>query len=270
MNNRPIGLYDSGVGGLGVLKEIARTLPDESIIYLADSARVPYGKRKQEEIIQYNKEVIEFLIAQRVKVILAACNTSSAIALPYLQGKYSVPIIGLIEHGAQMAIKSKRIGVIATEGTVKSKAYSMTLENINPDADVFEQACPILVPVVEMGVINNRWTNWLVYQALLGLLNKNLDSLILGCTHFPHLSTIIQEIIGDHVKLLDPAKQVSVALAQFLKSNDLSSRNNSIEMKFFTTGSPEHFSKVARIILPERSCRALPVRLDLAVRAASA
>ena len=270
MNNRPIGLYDSGVGGLSVLKEFSNVLPNESFVYLADSARVPYGKKSKEEIIQYNKEVIEFLISQGVKVIVAACNTSSAIALPYLANKYSVPIIGMIEYGAQMAVKNKKIGVIATEGTVNSKAYSTALKAINPDAEVFEQACPILVPVVEMGVINNRWTNWLVYQSLSGLLDKGIDSLILGCTHFPHLRHIIQEIVGDNIKLLDPAQQVTAALAKFLTANDMTSRNSTSECKFYTTASPEHFNKVARIILPQKACRALPVRLDIAVRAASA
>jgi glutamate racemase len=239
----PIGVFDSGVGGLTVLRQIMETLPHEDVIYLADTARVPYGGRTPEEIIAINQEIIPFLIKEGAKLIVMACGTSSAIAYPVLQDEYLIHIISLIEagaRGAENATRSGRIGLIATAATVNSGAY--------PDAikgKVFPAACPLFVPLIEGGFVESDETRKVAKEYLKPLLAENIDTLILGCTHYPHLAKIIKEIVGSNVTLVDPAEEVVQDIKKMLKkAGTLKTTSAPGKYEYFVTGSPLQFVEI--------------------------
>lgn len=248
--NSPIGLYDSGLGGLSVVREVFRSLPDESIVYVGDTARVPYGGRKSTELLAFNREILGFLLEKGVKAVVIACNTSSAIALPVLAQECRVPILGLIEAGSRAAVqRGRRIGVIATEATIRSQAHLKAIATLTQACEVFPVACPSLVPMIESGLWEGSRASAIVYESLLPLLDADLDTLILGCTHYPFVAPLIRAILGEQVNLIDPAEETVRALEEILGAHDLKAEKGSPHHQLFVSGDPHAFEIAARQLL---------------------
>ncbi|MFH1684009.1 MAG: glutamate racemase, partial [Candidatus Margulisiibacteriota bacterium] len=249
----PIGVFDSGVGGLTVLQQIMKQLPNEDVIYLADTARVPYGSRPPQEIIKISHEVIPFLIKEEAKLIIMACGTSSAIAYPVVKDEYPLYIINMIEPGARAAVeasKTGKIGVIATTGTVNSRAFQNKIKELNKDANVHAVSCPLFVPLVEGGFVESDETKRVAKEYLKPLLKENIDTLILGCTHYPHLSSVLQSIAGPQVVLIDPAQEaVKDAKKLLKKAGTLKTKAYPAKYKYFATGSPIQFQDIGSRLL---------------------
>ena len=249
----PIGVFDSGVGGLTVIKEIMRQLPNEDFIYLADTAHLPYGGKTPEEIIKYNEEIIPFLIDRGAKLIIMACGTSSALAYPVVKDKYKAQIISLIEPGAKSALAAssgQKIGVVATIGTINSNAYPEKIRSLDPKAEVFSQACPLFVPLIESGFTENEEARKVAAEYLKPLLKENIDTLILGCTHYPHLTKIIHEIAGPGVRLVDPAESaVEEAKKLLSKAHTIKKNNPHPKYEYFVTGPVAPFVEVGSRLL---------------------
>jgi glutamate racemase len=211
-----IGVFDSGVGGLTVFREISRALPGQPLVYLGDSARVPYGTKSFETVRRYSLEAADFLLKLDVKMVVVACNTATAAALPELEARLPVPVVGVIRPGAEAAVattRSGRIGVIATEGTVKSQAYSRAILDLDPAAEVFEVACPLFVPLVEEGWANTRVAQEVADVYLAPLLDASIDTLVLGCTHYPLLKETLQRVAGERVTIVDSAETTARRVA---------------------------------------------------------
>ncbi|GBF10858.1 glutamate racemase [Tepidibacillus sp. HK-1] len=249
MEEQPIGILDSGVGGLTVVKEIFRQLPKEKVIYFGDTARCPYGSRPAEEVKEFTLEIVNFLVKQKVKMIVIACNTATAAALDTVKEKVNIPVVGVIGPGSLAAIKhtkTGKIGVIGTEGTIFSGAYEQTLKKINPKLSIVSQACPSLVPLVESGIQEKEEIKKIVNEALKPIAKKEIDSLILGCTHYPILSEYIQEVVGSHVKLLSSAEETAREVSTILHYQNIAAHHlNSSAHRFYTTGDPIHFKQIA-------------------------
>lgn len=245
----PIGVFDSGVGGLTVLRELMHQLPHEETIYLADSARVPYGGRPPEEIIKINQQIIPFLIDRGAKLVVIACGTSSSIAYSVIKDDYKVKLVGLIEPGARAAAaatKSGNIGLIATLGTINSGAYQSALSSFK----VFGQACPLFVPLVEGGFTETEETKKVAKEYLKPLLKEKIDTLILGCTHYPHLSKILREIVGPGVKLIDPAEETTAEVKRLLKqAGTLSPKTAPAKHSYLVTGPVGQFETIGSRLL---------------------
>jgi glutamate racemase len=219
-----VGMFDSGVGGLTVFQEFTRTLPHENIIYLADTARVPYGGRSASEIIQINKEILGYFDHLGVKMVIMACGTSSAIAYPLLKDKYRFPIVGMIEGGAKMSVsstKNKNIGIIATAGTINSGAYEKAIVALDKNVKVFNAACPLLVPLIEGGFATSDETIKVLKEYLKPLIASNIDTLVLGCTHYPHVASALKGILGAGVTLVNPAEEVAGTAKDILSSSKM-------------------------------------------------
>ncbi|MCT2537915.1 glutamate racemase [Aquibacillus koreensis] len=254
--DQPIGVIDSGVGGLTVASELMRQLPKEELIYLGDTLRCPYGPRPKEEIIQYTWEMVEFLLRKNIKILVVACNTATAFTLDQLRQELPIPVIGVIQPGARSAIKmsqNMRIGVIGTEGTIQSKAYPKALQNINSSIRVNDLACPRFVPMVESGVLSGPEAYKVVYESLKPLKDKNhIDTLILGCTHYPLLRDTIQEVMGEHVQIIssgeETAREVSTIMGYQKK---LYNGDRVPHHQFYTTGRVEVFRSIANIWLDQ-------------------
>jgi len=247
---QPVGVFDSGVGGLTIAREILRQLPAETIIYYGDTAHVPYGSKTAEQLNIYARAIVEFLIEQGVKAIVDACNTTSAIALPYLKQKYNLPIVGVIEPGVKEALavtRRGRIGVIATEATVASGVHERLLKSLSPEVEVYLQACPRLVPLVEAGIIEGEEARSAVAEYVTPLVKKGIDTLILGCTHYPFLAPLIQEITGPEVVLVDPAASTVKELATILREQGgLRNFHGSKAHVFYVSGPIETFRNTAQ------------------------
>jgi glutamate racemase len=247
MNNHAIGVFDSGVGGITVVKEIMRQLPHETIYYFGDTLRCPYGERTEKEVKQFTLETIDFLLQFPLKAIIIACNTATAAALKDVRERASIPVLGVIEPGARAAIKSTsngEVGIIGTVRTIKSGAYERTLRRIHPNIVTHSLACPSLVPLVEAGLRHTAQADTMVTEALQPLLGLNMDTLILGCTHYPLLTKSIQKAIGDEVKLISSAEETASELSTILQyRNMLATRNQ--KHRFFTTGDKEKFAELA-------------------------
>ena len=245
-----IGVFDSGVGGLTVLQEVHRQLPNESVVYFGDTARLPYGKRSPAEIIEYVYEILRWMETEQVKMAIMACNTSSALALDIVRKDFDLPILGLILPGARAAVgKGKRIGVIATTATVKSEAYVRAICESDPQAQVFQVDCPEFVPLIESDRIQDPYTLQVAREYLQPLVEANIDTLVLGCTHYPHLSGVFRQILSPHVALVNPASYVVRAAGQELDLMGLrclDNRNARAETRFFVSGEPDRFAQVSR------------------------
>ncbi|MFH1386736.1 MAG: glutamate racemase [bacterium] len=249
----PIGIFDSGVGGLTVLAEIMRQLPHEDIIYFADTARVPYGNRPPEEIVKINEEIIPYLIDHGAKLIVMACGTSSAIAYPVLKDRYKVHLINLIMPGSKAALeatKTGKIGVMATVGTVNSGAYQEILRSLRPDLEVTAVACPLFVPLIERGLTETDETRQVIKEYLKPLKAAGVDTIILGCTHYPHLARLIQEQAGQSVKLVDPAEETARETKKLLKDlGTLKPLNSIAKHEYLVTGPLNQFLEVGSRLL---------------------
>lgn len=253
-NLAPIGVFDSGVGGLTVVKEIMNQIPDETIIYFGDTARVPYGSKSKETIITYSRQIIRFLLTKNVKAVVIACNTASAFALDTVKNEFDLPIIGVVKPGAKVAAettKNGRIGVIGTEGTIQSGIYNEFLNKTNPNLKVYGKACPLFVPLVEEGLVDDSVTLEMARRYIGEILVNDIDTLVLGCTHYPLLRNTIRKVVGDKVALVNPAFETAQALNMILKEKGIKSDGiPKSDHKFFVSDGADKFKKFANTILP--------------------
>lgn len=254
--NAPVGVFDSGVGGLTVAREIMRNLPSEKIVYFGDTARVPYGSKSKETIIRYSRQIIRFLQEQQVKAIVVACNTASAFALDAVRDELDIPIIGVIEPGARVAAeetKNKRVGIIGTIGTVDSGIHADYLKMLDPQITVIAKACPLFVPLVEEGWLHDSVTLEVAGRYLKEFKDEEVDTLILGCTHYPLLRSIIRTVMGEDVRLVNPAYETALELLRLLKEKDLLSTGTGQEefpYRFYVSDLADKFKDFANSILP--------------------
>lgn len=250
----PIGIFDSGLGGLTVVRQIHRVLPREDVIYLGDTARVPYGTKSPGTVIRFACEDTQFLLQQNVKAVVVACNTASAWALPTLEKRFRVPIFGVIAPGVQAALaasRARRIGVIGTSATIRSEAYSRALIARDEAVKVFARACPLLVPLVEEGWTNHRITHAVLSEYLAPLRRHRIDALILGCTHYPLLRQAIRQVMGSAVQLIDSAGACAVYVRDRLEEMGLvvSGRRRAGVIRPFVTDETDRFARLARRFL---------------------
>lgn len=257
LSNSPIGIFDSGVGGLTVAREIMRQLPQEKLVYFGDTARVPYGSKSQTTIIRYTRQIIRFLQSKNVKAIVVACNTASAFALEEVADEIDIPIIGVVKPGANIAAKmtkNNKIGVIGTAGTIDSKLYTKIIHQSNKKAQVLGKACPLFVPLVEEGWLNDPVTIEVAKRYLAPLMDSGIDTLIMGCTHYPLLRTTIQEIVGDGVQLINPAYETTKELYKLLNETNLIRNGNELmlgnQYEFYVSDAADKFMRFADSILP--------------------
>lgn len=248
-----IGIFDSGIGGLTVVKRIAENLPNENIIYFGDTARVPYGSKSNTTVIEYSIQDADFLIKKNVKLIVVACNTASSAALDALRERFEIPIIGMIEPGAKMALeltKNEKIGVIGTNATINNKAYSSELLKLDPKADVVEKACPLFVPLAEEGWLDHKATYAAAEEYLTELKSAKVDTLILGCTHYPILSKVIQDVMGNKVKLIDSGMAASKIVEDYLSGRNLKNSSNNLGFnEYYVSDLPVKFKEIAERFL---------------------
>ncbi|MEJ6400424.1 glutamate racemase [Nicoliella lavandulae] len=250
MNSQPIGFMDSGVGGLTVAKEVIAKLPNESVIYFGDEARLPYGEKSQTEIQTFATQIADFLVKKQIKLLVVACNTATAQALPLLKQHLSIPVIGVIDPGSQLAItttRNNRIGVIATNGTVNSHAYENELKHLDQNAAVFSLGCPRFIPMVEDGNYHSSADQAIVDMDVKPILQNDIDTLIMGCTHYPIMRSLIQNAVGPKIKLVDPGLAVSDQVIEILDELDLHAPlDHQATYQFYTTGSVDNFVKIAQ------------------------
>jgi glutamate racemase len=253
IDHRPIGLFDSGIGGLTVLKSLLSALPIESFIYLGDTARLPYGSKSPQTIERYLIQNIEFLIRRNVKAIVVACNSASTVLLGPVRD-FGVPVYNVIEPGAACAVKTSpglKIGVLGTKATVRAKSYVRAIQGLAPDARVFQQACPLLVPLVEEGWENDPLTNLIVYRYLTPLIDAGVDTLIMGCTHYPALRLNFEKVTGGRISLVDSSEAVAALISSDLASGRLRASEARRDLEILTTDASESFIEVARrLMLP--------------------
>jgi glutamate racemase len=261
--HRAIGIFDSGVGGLTVCKELIRQLPGENLIYLGDTARVPYGTKSAQTVEQYALEAAGFLVDQGVKLLVVACNTASAVALPALRERYQLPVIGVIEPGAQRAADSlnRRIGVIGTEGTINSRRYEEAIRNLLPDAAVFSAACPLFVPLAEEGWAEHEVALLACREYLQPLIEAQIDTLVLGCTHYPLLHKTLQKVLGPDVLLVDSAEETARSVATLFQEQGLGRPEHGGQRDFYVTDVPTRFERVGRAFLGRELVKAGQVRI---------
>lgn len=251
-SDRPIGVFDSGIGGLTVLKALTDALPGEDFIYLGDTARLPYGTKSNEVIIRYSKENTEFLLAKGIKMLVVACNTSSAVALDAIASDTMVPVIGVIEPGARAAVKASRngkIGVIGTEATIASGAYTRAIQRLGRKSEIYTRACPLLVPLAEEGWVDNEVAERTVSHYLESLKQSGIDTLLLGCTHYPLLRAMFAQVLGASVRIVDSATATAVEVGDRLRMLRLAKRGADGSQSFFVTETPDRFVRVGRRFL---------------------
>jgi glutamate racemase len=255
-SNGPIGIFDSGVGGLTLLREMESLLPYEDFIYFGDTARMPYGVRTERDVVNFSEQIFDWLTAQDCKLIIMACNTISGL-YPEMGrcGRNAIPLVGMINYGSVAAALyvtySFRIGVLATKRTVQSRVYRKIIDHFDPTVHLYPQECTELIPLIEEGMIGSPTTRSLSEKYLVPLLKKNVDTLILGCTHLPFIRTIIQDITGPSVTIIDPARRTAVLATKVLEDHGLRRKNRSRPGKkhFFVTGDPVRFEETASLLL---------------------
>jgi glutamate racemase len=249
----PIGVFDSGVGGLTVLKSLYQRLPNESFLYFGDTKRVPYGTRSQAEIVEFVRQILTWMVQEQVKMAIMACNTSSALALEIVRTEFDLPILGIILPGARAAVQTgKRIGVIATPATVNSESYPQAIQEINPEAKVWQVGCPKFVPLIEQNQIAAPQTLAVVYEYLQPLLDARIDTLVYGCTHYPHLEPVISQILPRSVSQVDPAQHLAAAAARELELLGLSqTQRGQQSTRFCVSGCPNQFAQTSQQWLGE-------------------
>ncbi len=252
----PIGVFDSGVGGLTVAREIARQLPNENIVYFGDTARVPYGSKSEETIIRFSEQIIRFLEKKHVKAIVIACNTASALALETVRDQFNIPILGVVIPGARAAVaatKNLKVGVIGTEATVRSKMYTKNIQKMNPKVEVIEKACPLFVPLVEEGFREHHITDEAIHYYLESVKDTGIDAMILGCTHYPLLRTKIQQYVGNDIQIVNPAYETAMELKQLLKREgiaNLGMEEPYSKYEFYVSDAAEKFREFANSVMP--------------------
>src|SRR5574344_686705 len=253
MKDFPVGIFDSGVGGLTVAREVMRQMPNENIVYFGDTARVPYGSKSKETIINFSRQIVEFLKTKNVKAIVIACNTASALALETIKEEVDIPVIGVVKPGAKtaaMTTKNKRIGVIGTEATINCGIYTEYLREINAEIQVFAKTCPLFTPLVEENWLYDSVTIEIAERYLSEFKGYDIATLVLGCTHYPLIRHILQKVVGDKVSLVNPAYETAIALKKVLESNGLIREAGVMEHKFYVSDGAEKFRSFANSILP--------------------
>lgn len=255
-NAAPVGVFDSGVGGLTVAREIMRQLPNENLVYFGDTARVPYGSKSRDNIIRYSRQIIHFLKTKGVKAIVIACNTASALALDVVREESDIPIIGVVEPGARAALQitqTKKIGVIGTEATVQSAMYGKIIKGLDPTVSVIGKACPLFVPLVEEGFAKHKVTEEIIDYYLASMKESDIDSLILGCTHYPLLRSRIRAYLGDKIQLVNPAYETAMDLKYILKESGMENAGKEgkhATYSFYVSDAADKFKQFANSILP--------------------
>lgn len=255
-SDAPIGVFDSGVGGLTVVREIMRQIPNEKIIYFGDTARVPYGSKSKEVVTRYSRQIVRFLRTQRVKAIVIACNTASAMALEEIEKEINIPIIGVVRPGAKVAAEvtvNGKIGVIATDATIGSNVYTDYIHQINQNVQVIGKACPLFCPLVEEGLLKDPVTDEIAMRYLTELNDIDIDTLILGCTHYPLIRSTIGKIMGDKVTLVNPAYETARELKELLTKenmlNEVKTGLGTNKYQFFVSDGAQKFQTFANSIL---------------------
>jgi len=265
LDNSSIGLFDSGLGGLSVVLEVNQLLPNENIEYFADHARLPYGPRKKKEIKSFVIEIINYLLSKDIKASIIGCNTATAAGLEKAQEIFDIPIIGVIEPGVRVATEqtlSGRIGLTATEFTIKSQEHIKKIKQFSPEAKVFANHCPEFFRLVEYGCFETKEAYQIAQRYLEPIKKENVDTLILGCTHYPFLSKVIKDIMGPQVKLINPAYSTALEMKGILEEKNLLRKGQIQRVEhYYTTGDPEAVTKIANLILGYRKCRFAKVSL---------
>lgn len=253
-NNAPVGVFDSGVGGLTVAREIMRQLPSENVVYFGDTARVPYGSKSRDTIIRFSRQIIRFLKTKGVKAIVIACNTASALALDTVQAETDIPVIGVIAPGARAAVnetKNAKIGVVGTEATIRSETYTKVIKTQLPDATVIGKPCPLFVPLAEEGFAKHPITDQVIDIYLSEMKKTDIDTMILGCTHYPLLRSKIMAYLGESVHIVNPAYETAMDLKCILNEQDIANHSDSPgTYEFYVSDAAEKFTKFASSILP--------------------
>jgi glutamate racemase len=261
MSDGAIGIFDSGVGGLTVVHALLAALPREHLIYLGDTARYPYGTKSAETVTRYSLENVDFLIARGIKMLVVACNTSTAAALDTLEARYPLPIVGVVAPGARAALQSTRtgrVGVIATEATIASGAYTRALRALRPDLEIYTRPCPLFVPLAEEGWVEGAIPEHVAETYLASLTRSGIDTLVLGCTHYPLLKPVIAQVMGPGVTLVDSAEETAREVATVLASRGLARAGGQGSTSFFVTDVPDRFIRIGQ--------RFLGARVESAVR----
>lgn len=252
MQNSPIGIFDSGVGGLTVVRSLINRLPGESFIYFGDTAHVPYGNKTKEQLFSYARSIISFLVKEEVKAIIVACGTHSSVTLPALEKEYSLPLLGVVKPGARAAIKvshNGRIGILATQATVNSQAYLQEIKALDPNSEVFQCACSRFVPLIEAGQLDGDEVRRAVQEYITPLLEQGVDTLVLGCTHYPFLTPIIADLAGPRVQLVDPAEETINEMIAIMDKSGMQANSVSPERQFLVSGQDDSFYTVGRLLL---------------------
>ena len=252
-SNAPIGVFDSGIGGLTVVRELTRQLPRESIVYFGDTARVPYGPKSPDTVRRYSREITSYLQEQGVKAVVVACNTATAHALPELEAEFALPIVGVVNPGASAAVEASRrgeIGVIGTAGTVRSGAYERAIHALAPNAHVTARACPLFVPLVEEGWLDTEPTRLIAREYLRPLADAHVDTLVLGCTHYPLLKPLLAEVLGPDVRLIDSAEKTAEQIGRQLAARGIEAPADARPRhRFIASDAPEQFLRVGQQFL---------------------
>ncbi|MBS3943869.1 MAG: glutamate racemase [Melioribacter sp.] len=262
----PIGFFDSGIGGLTVVKAVSQLLPNENIVYFGDTARVPYGSKSNDTVVEYSLQAANFLLRKNIKLLVVACNTASSVALKDLKRFLTIPVIGMIEPGSKLALresKNSKIGIIGTNATINNKAYSNEIRKLNPKIKVYEKACPLFVPIAEEGWIDHKATELIAKEYLTELKTKKIDSLVLGCTHYPILKDVIQKVVGKSVKLVDSGTPAARLVEEYLNGRGLRNISNQIGKKeFYVSDIPSKFRDMAERFLGKKITHLHKVELD--------
>jgi len=252
-STNPIGIFDSGLGGLTVVKAVNKLLPNEDIIYLGDTARVPYGNKSQETVQRYSLEIGRFLVQKKVKMIIVACNSASSLGIEAIRREISLPVLGVIGPGARTAVRNSsnmKIGVIGTRGTINSGAYQSALQATSSDVETFAEATPLFVPLVEEGWADSEITRQVADVYLEPLKNNGIDTLILGCTHYPFLKSLISSVMGAGVKLVDSAEALAAEASQTLIDHNMTNENpTSGLLEYYTTDDPKSFIEIGQKLI---------------------
>lgn len=252
LRERAIGVFDSGIGGLTVVRQIVRLLPQEHVVYLGDTARTPYGTKSPETIRRYAVENAAFLLDKGIKLLVVACNSVSAVALDLLQSQLRVPVVGVIEPGARAAVaatRNRKVGVIGTEATIASGAYTRALKALDADLEIYTRACPLFVPLAEEGWVDNDVARAAARRYLTSLKRSGIDTLVLGCTHYPLLSGVIGDVLGPGVALVDSALTTAQEVRELLAAGGLLRRGEPGSVSFFVTDVPDRFIKVGHLFM---------------------
>lgn len=255
LQNRPIGIFDSGLGGLTVVKEIIKKLPNENIVYFGDTARVPYGSKSKETVTRFSIENTKFLLKFKAKLIVVACNTASSLSLDSLRNRFRVPILGVIRPAVKKAVsvtRNRHIGVIGTRATIASRAYLKEIKKSGNSPKCVAQSCPLFVPLVEEKWIQSKVTYMVAKKYLRPVMRHNIDTLILGCTHYPLLKSVIKKVVGRNVRLIDSAEEVAEEAKALLDKMNLSRKSKESRHRFFVSDEPMNFKEMAERFLGRR------------------